>query len=115
VASPSIALAPLLFLGALAYAIGLLAARRRGRSWPAVRAACWYAGLAALTAGLVAPDTSFTAHMAGHLALVMVAPALLVAGHPLSLLIAASPPPRRSRTVSSRVCVSVPMHRTSRQ
>jgi putative copper resistance protein D len=39
----------------------------------------------------------FTAHMAGHLALVMVAPALLVAGHPLSLAIAASPVGRRAR------------------
>ncbi len=34
----------------------------------------------------------FTAHMAGHLALVMVAPALLVGGHPLTLLLTASPP-----------------------
>ena len=34
----------------------------------------------------------FTAHMAGHLALVMVAPALLVAGRPLTLALAAAPP-----------------------
>jgi putative membrane protein len=97
VASPSIALAPLLFLGALAYAIGLLAARRRGRSWPAVRAACWYAGLAALTAGLAAPDTSFTAHMAGHLLLGMAGPLLLVLGAPGTLAFRALPirPARR--------------------
>ena len=39
----------------------------------------------------------FTAHMAGHLALVMVAPVLLVAGHPLTLALAAAEPARRER------------------
>jgi putative membrane protein len=105
VASPSIALAPLLFLGALAYATGLLAARRRGRSWPAVRAACWYAGLVTLTAGLAAPDTSFTAHMAGHLLLGMAGPLLLVLGAPGTLAFRALPvrPARRlSRFVAAR-------------
>jgi cytochrome c oxidase assembly factor CtaG len=39
----------------------------------------------------------FTAHMAGHLALVMLAPALLTAGRPLRLAMAASTPARRER------------------
>ena len=34
----------------------------------------------------------FSAHMLGHLALVMVAPALLVAGRPLRLALQSSPP-----------------------
>jgi putative copper resistance protein D len=37
----------------------------------------------------------FSAHMAGHLALVMVAPALLVGGHPLTLALAAARPAGR--------------------
>ncbi len=39
----------------------------------------------------------FTAHMAGHLALVMLAPVLLVAGRPLTLALAAAPPAGRAR------------------
>jgi cytochrome c oxidase assembly factor CtaG len=48
----------------------------------------------------------FTAHMTGHLALVMLAPALLMSGRPLTLALAAATQPRRERIerlVSGRV------------
>jgi putative membrane protein len=93
--------APLL-AGALVYAAGLLAARRRGRSWPAGRAACWYAGLAAAS---VPTGMDFVSHMAGHLLLGMVAPLLLVFGAPGTLALRALPvrPARRlSRLLATR-------------
>jgi putative copper resistance protein D len=60
------------------------------------------AGLAVMvfaTCGSIAvyDQVLFTAHMAGHLALVMVAPALLAAGRPLALTLAAARPARRQR------------------
>jgi putative copper resistance protein D len=39
----------------------------------------------------------FSAHMLGHLALVMVAPALIMGGRPLRLVLASAAPPRRAR------------------
>jgi len=73
----------------------------RGR-WPARRTAAFFAGLAVCafaTNGSIAvyDQVLFSAHMAGHLALVMLAPALLVAGHPLTLAVEASRPERRAR------------------
>jgi putative membrane protein len=99
VAQHPLAIAPLLLLAALVYATGLLAARRRGRSWPSGRAACWYAGLAAATAALAGPDSSFVAHMGGHLLLGMVGPLLLVLGAPGTLALRALPV-RQARRLS---------------
>jgi cytochrome c oxidase assembly factor CtaG len=90
-------------LAAAAYLTGVaLVPIRTGTRWPARRTAAFLAGLAVIgiaTNGSIAvyDQVLFTAHMLGHLALVMVAPALLVAGHPLSLLLAASPEPGRAR------------------
>jgi putative membrane protein len=91
--SPSWLPGALVPAAALAYAAGLLAARRRGRSWPAGRAACWYAGLAAASAALAGPAAGpeFVPHMAGHLLLGMVAPLLLVLGAPGTLALRALP------------------------
>jgi cytochrome c oxidase assembly factor CtaG len=92
-----------LVLVAAAYLTGVaLVPIRTGHRWPLRRTVCFLLGLAVCgfaTCGSIAvyDQVLFTAHMAGHLALVMVAPALLVAGHPLTLLLAASDAPRRSR------------------
>jgi putative copper resistance protein D len=99
----SIALA-VLVLGAAAYLTGvaLVPVREPDARWPWPRAAAFLLGLAVCafaTSGSIAvyDKALFTAHMAGHLALVMVAPALLVAGRPLTLILAAATPQRRAR------------------
>jgi len=99
----ALAVAVLVLVGA-AYLTGvaLVPVRSPGMRWPARRTAVFLAGLAVCafaTNGSIAvyDQVLFTAHMAGHLALVMVAPALLVAGCPLELVLAASPPDRRAR------------------
>jgi cytochrome c oxidase assembly factor CtaG len=93
----------ILVLAAAGYLTGVaLVPIRSGIRWPAVRTMSFLAGLAVCgyaTNGSIAvyDQVLFTAHMAGHLALVMVAPVLLVAGHPLTLALAASEPRRRER------------------
>jgi cytochrome c oxidase assembly factor CtaG len=92
-----------LVLAAAMYLTGVaLAPMRSGARWPLRRTMSFLLGLAVVafaTNGSIAvyDQVLFTAHMIGHLALVMVAPVLLVAGHPLSLALAASPPARRER------------------
>lgn len=99
----SLAVAVLVILAA-AYLTGVALLPRRSPDvvWPVRRTVSFFAGLAVAafaTCGSVAvyDQVLFTAHMGGHLALVMVAPVLLVAGHPLTLAVASSPPPRRER------------------
>jgi putative copper resistance protein D len=82
--------------------VALVPVRSPGTTWPLRRTAAFLGGLAVCafaTNGSIAvyDQVLFTAHMAGHLALVMVAPALLMAGHPLTLTLAASPVARRAR------------------
>jgi cytochrome c oxidase assembly factor CtaG len=93
-----------LVLAAAGYLTGvaLVPVRTPGARWPIRRSAAFLAGLAVCafaTNGSIAvyDQVLFTAHMVGHLALVMVAPALLVAGRPLTLVLAASAPDRRVR------------------
>jgi len=92
-----------LVIAAAAYLTGVaLFAARTDRRWPIRRTASFLAGLAVCafaTNGSIAvyDQVLFTAHMAGHLALVMVAPVLLVAGHPLTLAVDAASPERRER------------------
>jgi putative copper resistance protein D len=92
-----------LVIAAAAYLTGTaLVATRSDRRWPVRRTASFFAGLAVCafaTNGSIAvyDQVLFTAHMAGHLALVMLAPALLVAGHPVSLAVAASNPDHGER------------------
>ena len=93
-----------LVLVAVAYLTGvaLVPVRTPGERWPVRHTAAFLAGLAVCgfaTNGSIAvyDQVLFTAHMAGHLALVMLAPALLVAGRPLTLLLAASAPDARAR------------------
>jgi len=89
----------LLVLALLAAAAGYALAlwRNRHRSpWPVHRTVLWYAGLACAAAATSGPlaaaaATSFTAHMAGHVLLGMLAPLLLVLAAPVALVLRALP------------------------
>jgi putative copper resistance protein D len=99
----AIALAVLVLLAAWYLTmVALVPIREPGARWPLVRTLSFFAGLVVCgyaTNGAIAvyDQVLFTAHMAGHLALVMLGPALLMAGNPLALLLAGSPPRRRER------------------
>ncbi len=93
-----------LVLAAAAYLTGVALAGVRSpeEAWPLRRTLAFLAGLGVCviaTCGSIAvyDQVLFTAHMAGHLALVMVAPALIMWGRPLRLLLLAAPPARRAR------------------
>jgi len=82
--------------------VGLAGVRNPGTRWPWTRTLLFFLGLAVIgyaTNGAVAvfDQALFTAHMVGHLLLVMLAPALLVAGRPLRLALLASTPSRAAR------------------
>jgi cytochrome c oxidase assembly factor CtaG len=91
-----------LLLLAGCYLTGVRRARRSGTRWPALHTASFLAGLGgcalATNSSIAVYDMSlFTAHMIGHLMLVMLAPALLMAAQPLNLLLAATDGARRQR------------------
>ena len=99
----AIALAVLVLLGA-AYltAVALVPVRDPQARWPWPRTIAFGAGLAVCafaTNGSIAvyDQVLFTAHMAGHLALVMLAPVLLMTGRPLRLATVAAGPAHRER------------------
>ncbi|WP_238146748.1 cytochrome c oxidase assembly protein [Ornithinimicrobium murale] len=80
---------------AVAYAAGMWRASHRS-PWSARRAVAWYLGLVLAAAGLLGPlaaeaRSGFTAHMAVHLLVGMVAPLLLVLGAPVALTLRALP------------------------
>lgn len=83
-------------LGVLVYAWGAhLYRRRTGRRWPWSRSAVFGAGIGLLvvatnSALAVYDMTLFSAHMIQHLMLIMIVPALLVLGRPLTMLMAVS-------------------------
>ncbi|SDH48298.1 putative membrane protein [Lentzea fradiae] len=86
-------------LAACAYLAGSTRLRLRGDAWPKWRDACFTAGCAVLAYALLAPlpGGPFTAHMAQHLMIAMVAPVLVVGARPLTLLLRALPVrPRRT-------------------
>jgi putative membrane protein len=90
-----------LLTGAVGYLAAATAAHRRGR-WPAHRGACWLGGLAVLAiAGFGPPGGAvgddFTAHMARHLLLGMLAPLLLVLAAPVTLALRTMPVPHARR------------------
>ncbi|GAA3451763.1 cytochrome c oxidase assembly protein [Dactylosporangium matsuzakiense] len=94
----------LLGAAAGAYLAGVVAVHHRGRSWPPERAAAWIAGVAAAAAALTGPlpesaHHHFTAHMAVHLLLGMIAPLLLVSAAPVTLALKALPV-RPARTLA---------------
>lgn len=74
----------------------VLRLRRRGDRWPVGRAAAWTAGVLlvgylVLGAPAVYGHVMLSAHMAAHMAYVMVAPILLVLGGPITLALRALP------------------------
>ncbi|MDX6320377.1 MAG: putative rane protein [Propionibacteriaceae bacterium] len=80
----------------LLYLAGVLAGRRRGRGWPAARTIAWSGGVLCCLAATAGPlarigQTSFSAHMAGHLLLGMLAPLLLVLGAPVTVALRGLP------------------------
>lgn len=82
--------------------VALVGVRSPGSRWPLLRTLSFLAGVLVAgyaTSGAIAvfDQALFTAHMAGHLALVMLSPALMVAGRPLRLAILSSPPKRAAR------------------
>lgn len=83
-------------IGGVAYLVGMRTLRRRGDTWPLWRAGFFLAGLAvvgyATFGGLgTYADVMFSAHMAAHMALSMVAPILIVTGRPVQLGLRALP------------------------
>ncbi|MFP3321796.1 cytochrome c oxidase assembly protein [Planococcus sp. SIMBA_160] len=90
---------------------------RRYKQWPLRRYLFWFSGVAAAGISLVGPladaaHRSFSAHMAGHLLLGMLAPLLLLYGKPLTLLMRSLPikPARHlSRLLNSRY-ISIVSH-----
>lgn len=93
----------LLAMLGLIYAIGL-ARQSRSKHWNPWRTLRWYAGLLVAGAALIGPlpvsaQTSFVAHMTGHLLLGMLAPILLVLGAPITLSL------RALSVARSRQCV----------
>lgn len=92
-----------LLVALVAYLGGLVVARRRGeRAVHPVRIAAFLTGwtllVLTLSSGLeVYGSLIFWIHMIQHLLLIMVVPALLVLGHPLTVLVAATPVEHRHR------------------
>ncbi|HEX3823845.1 MAG TPA: cytochrome c oxidase assembly protein [Mycobacteriales bacterium] len=107
---------------AILYAAGIWRVRRRhpARPWPVLRSLSFYAGLAVVVLATQSSigaydDVLFSVHMVQHLMLIMIAPPLMVAGRPVTLLLHASRNPLhrwtkaviRSRVVSALTCPPV--------
>ncbi|MEJ7635611.1 cytochrome c oxidase assembly protein [Aeromicrobium sp.] len=94
-------------LGTALYLGGVRAMRRRGDPWPIGRTISWLAGMAIISwatfGGLgVYSHVLFSAHMATHMLLSMVAPIFLVLGAPVTLALRTLPGPRQPGEVSPR-------------
>jgi cytochrome c oxidase assembly factor CtaG len=107
---------------ALLYLVGIVRVRRRHphHPWPALRSLSFLLGLAAVVIATESSigaydDVLFSVHMVQHLMLIMVAPPLMVAGRPVTLLLHASRNPLhrwtksviRSRVVTALTCPPV--------
>jgi cytochrome c oxidase assembly factor CtaG len=96
------ALSPSVVVPAAGFAVlYLVGVGRAGGRWPARRTISFLAGMGcvvvALQSGIAAYDDQLLSiHMAQHMLLLLVAPALLLGGRPLILALRALPPARRS-------------------
>jgi putative copper resistance protein D len=113
--------APVVTIGvavlAVLYLVGVYRVRRDHptRPWPLIRSTAFFAGLASVVIATQSSigtydDVLFGIHMVQHLMLIMVAPALLVAGRPVMLLLHASRNPLHSwtkRVIRSRVITAL--------
>lgn len=88
-------------VAAVAYVLASTRLRHRGDTWPACRDTSFVGGCGAVAVLGPLPGGSFTAHMAHHLVLAMVAPVLVVCARPLTLVLRALPPGRARRTLLS--------------
>jgi putative copper resistance protein D len=99
------------------YLLGMVRVRRRHPThpWPLVRALAFFAGIATVVIATQSSigaydDVLFSVHMVQHLMLIMVAPALLVAGRPVMLLLHASRNPLHTwvkRVIRSRILTAL--------
>ncbi len=88
------------------YGWSILRLRRRGRTWPAPRTACfalaWLLVAVSVFSGLTAfAATNFSAFAAQYIMVGLVAPALLALSAPISLAVQSSSAPDRGRWVES--------------
>lgn len=105
---------PLVILGlvtaAVVYVIGSMRLRRAGR-WSLRRAAAFWAGTVALGVALLSPldavaETLFSAHMAQHLLLTVVAAPLLVVARPAATWLMALPSGSRRTAARARAAIA---------
>jgi putative membrane protein len=105
---------PLVMLGlvtaAVVYTLGSMRLRRAGR-WSLRRAAAFWAGIVAIGVALLSPldvaaETLFSAHMAQHLLLMVVAAPLLVVARPVPTLFMAFPSGSRRTAARARAAVA---------
>lgn len=83
-------------LGTTAYLVGVVSLRRRGVRWSPLRTIAWLTGMLAVAYATVGglgvySHVMFSAHMASHMVLSMMAPILLVLGSPVTLALRALP------------------------
>lgn len=102
-------------IGTALYARGVWSMRRRGNSWPLGRTLSWLGGMTVIAwatfGGLGAYSNAlFSAHMAAHMLLSMVAPILLVLGAPMTLALRTLPGPRQPGEVSPRALLLAVLH-----
>lgn len=102
-------------LGTALYLRGVWAMHRRGDAWPVGRTLSWLAGMAAIawaTFGGLGEYSHvlFSAHMASHMLLSMVAPIFLVLGAPMTLALRTLPGPRQPGDVSPRSLLLAFLH-----
>ena len=102
-------------VGGLAYIAGVIRLRRRGDQWPRLRMVSWLAGcvglLSVTSSGIGAYGYAmFSVHMAGHMALNMFLPVLLVLGAPVTLVLRAVEPSGRNTAPGPREWLLWLMH-----
>jgi putative copper resistance protein D len=111
--APVVTAAVVVFAGLYLWGVIRVARRHPARPWSTVRTAAFLLGLLvvviATQSGIGSyDDVLYWDHMLQHLMLIMIAPPLLVAGQPVTLLLHASRNPLHSRT--KRVLRSRPVH-----
>jgi putative membrane protein len=89
---PQLILALPFILALLIYLVAFIVTKRKKKSWPLYRLVLWIAGVSCALASVSGPlaartHLDFTAHMLGHLLLGMLAPLLMVAAHPMTLIL----------------------------
>lgn len=102
-------------LGTALYLRGVWSMRRRGDAWPVGRTVSWLLGMVIIAwatfGGLgLYSHVLFSAHMASHMLLSMVAPIFLVLGAPMTLALRTLPGPRQPGDVSPRTMLLAFLH-----